>query len=128
MIIPTPISSQIAIGLEERCVRDVVIAGAKLAPGLMVKQVLFSNFEKRPMMFTRNSILKEIKDIPANRLEELHEFVHALQPDKKQNDAARKKIMSFAGSFAEMDDKDYAAFISFTKKERKMLLGRKYTL
>lgn len=80
------------------------------------------------MMFTRNSILKEIKDIPANRLEELHEFIHALQPDKKQNDAARKKIMSFAGSFAEMDDKDYAAFISFTKKERKMLLGRKYTL
>jgi uncharacterized membrane protein len=49
-------------------------------------------------MLTLNSILKEIKDVPVNRLEELYQFVHSLTPKNKKTDALRKKILSFGGS------------------------------
>ena len=62
-------------------------------------------------MFTFNNILKEIKEIPSNRLDELYEFVHSLNPKVKKSDTMRKKILAFAGIFSDMSDKDYADFM-----------------
>jgi hypothetical protein len=47
-------------------------------------------------MLTINAILKEMKDVPVNRLEELYQFVHSLTPATKQTESLRKKILSFA--------------------------------
>jgi len=69
-------------------------------------------------MATINTILKELKEVPINRLEELYQFVHALTPKGKHNAAVQKKILSFAGSFSDMSDTDYADFINQTKKAR----------
>lgn len=79
-------------------------------------------------MFTRSSILKEMKDIPASRLEELYEFVHALSHTAGQNEALRRKILSFAGSFEGMSKKDFTSFITHTRKTRKNLFDRKVKL
>ena len=59
-------------------------------------------------MPTINSILREMKDIPVDRLEEVYQFVHSL-PSKVQTTVRRRnKIISCGGAFSDMSDKDYA--------------------
>ena len=75
-------------------------------------------------MLTINTILKEIKEVPVNRLEELYQFVHSLTPKNKQTDTLRKKILSFGGCFSDMSAKDYTDFRNQTKKTRSKLFDR----
>ena len=79
-------------------------------------------------MLTLNTILKEIKDVPVNRLEELYQFVHALTPKPRQKDSLRKKILSYGGAFSDMTGKDYSDFLSQTKKTRTKLFDRHINL
>ena len=79
-------------------------------------------------MLTINAILKEIKDVPANRLEELYQFVHSLTPKNKPTENVRKKILSFGGAFSDMSNEDYSDFLSQTKKTRIELFERKIDL
>lgn len=72
-------------------------------------------------MPTLNTILKEIKEVPVNRLEELYQFVHSLTPKTKQTESLRKKILSFGGAFSDMSNKDYSDFLNQTKKTRTQL-------
>lgn len=72
-----------------------------------------------------NTIIKEIKDVPVNRLEELYQFIHAITPKSKRSDSLRKKILSFGGAFSDMSSTDYADFLSQTKKIRTELFDRK---
>jgi hypothetical protein len=73
------------------------------------------------MMLILNTILKEIKNVPVSRLEELYQFVHSLTPKTTQTEALRKKILSFGGSFSDMSNKDYSDFLNQTKKARTTL-------
>lgn len=75
-------------------------------------------------MLTLNAILKEMKDVPVNRLEELYQFVHSLTPAAKQPESMRKKILSFGGAFSDMSGKDYSDFVNHTKKARTKLFDR----
>ncbi len=75
-------------------------------------------------MLTLNAILKEMKDVPVNRLEELYQFVHSLTPTTKQTETLRKKILSFGGAFSDMSSKDYADYLNQTKKSRAKLFDR----
>ena len=79
-------------------------------------------------MSTLNTIIKEMKDVPVNRLEELYQFIHALTPKSKQSDTLRKKILSFGGAFSDMSSKDYADFLNQTKRTRTDLLDRKFDI
>ena len=79
-------------------------------------------------MLTLNTILKEMKDVPVNRLEELYQFVHALTPKPKQKESLRKKILSYGGAFSDMTSKDYSGFLSQTKKTRAKLFDRNIDL
>ena len=69
-------------------------------------------------MFTKNALLKEINDLPDDRLDEVYEFVHSLNNDTKQKTDSRKKILSFSGAFSDMPQKDYTAFKNNTKRTR----------
>ncbi len=75
-------------------------------------------------MLTLNTILKEMKDVPVNRLEELYQFVHSLTPKTKRTDTLRKKILSYGGAFSDMSSKDYVDFLNQTKKTRTKLFDR----
>ena len=75
-------------------------------------------------MLTVNTILKAVKDVPVNRLEELYQFVHSLTFRGKKSDIMKKKILSFSGIFSDMDDKDYNDFVHQTKTTRTQLFGR----
>ncbi len=77
---------------------------------------------------TFKSILKELKDIPTDRLEELYQFIHSLNPKKKRSEQLRKKILTFAGSFSDMSNKEYSAFLKQTKKNREKLFIRNVNL
>lgn len=79
-------------------------------------------------MLTLNNILKEIKDVPVNRLEELYQLIHSLTPKTKQTERLRKKILSFGGAFSEMSAKDYSEFLNQTKKARTELFDRNIDL
>lgn len=75
-------------------------------------------------MLTLNAILKEIKDVPVSRLEELYQFVHSMTPQTKQSERLRKKILSFGGAFSDMSSEDYSDFLNQTKKARTKLFDR----
>ena len=79
-------------------------------------------------MLTLNTILKEIKEVPVNRLEELYQFVHTLTPKTKQTEILRKKILSFGGAFSDMNNKDYSDFLNQTRKTRTNLFDRNFDL
>ncbi|MEO6166753.1 MAG: hypothetical protein ABIO46_00275 [Chitinophagales bacterium] len=79
-------------------------------------------------MLTLNTILKEIKDVPVNRLEDLHQFLQSLTLTRKQDETLRKKILSFAGAFSDMSTSDYSDFVCQTKKSRKILFDRSIDL
>ena len=75
-------------------------------------------------MSTLNAILKEIKEVPVSRLEELYQFVHSMTPTTKQTERLRKKILSFGGAFSDMSNEDYSDFLNQTKKTRTKLFDR----
>ena len=79
-------------------------------------------------MSTLNAILKEMKDVPVNRLEELYQFIHAMTPKAKHSDSIRKRILSFGGAFSDMSSTDYDDFLNQTKKARTELLDRKFEI
>ena len=79
-------------------------------------------------MLTLNAILKEMKEVPVDRLEELYQFVHSLTPKTKQTENIRKKILSFGGAFSDMSDKDYSDFLNHTQKIRTKLFDRNIDL
>ena len=69
-----------------------------------------------------------MKDVPVSRLEELYQFVHSLTPKVKRKESLRKKILSYGGAFSDMSNKDYADFLTQTKKTRSKLFDRKVDL
>lgn len=75
-------------------------------------------------MLTVNNILKEIKDIPVNRLEEAYQLVQSLTPTIKSSKQQQKKILSFGGSFKDLSAKDYKEYIDYTKNTRAKLFDR----
>jgi len=79
-------------------------------------------------MLTLNNILKEIKDVPVNRLEELYQFIQSLTPKNKTTESLRKKILSFGGAFGDMSEKDYAEYLNQTKETRTQLFDRNIDL
>ena len=79
-------------------------------------------------MLTLNAILKEMKDVPVSRLEELYQFVHSLTPKTKPTDTLRKKILWYGGALSDMSSKDYADFLNQTKKARTKLFDRNIDL
>ncbi|MEO5995922.1 MAG: hypothetical protein ABIN89_04325 [Chitinophagaceae bacterium] len=79
-------------------------------------------------MLTFNTILEELKNVPVDRLEDLYSIIHSLQIDTKKSDKTGKKILSFAGSFRDMSEKDYDDFLKQSKETRNNLFGRDITL
>lgn len=79
-------------------------------------------------VLTLNNIMREIKDIPVNHLKEIYFYIHSLNPRVKKSVMLRNKILSYAGSFSEMSEKDFSDFVCETKKIRKKLFIRKINL
>jgi hypothetical protein len=75
-------------------------------------------------MFKKEQIIREINEIPAQRLEEVYQFVHALNPKSESTVAKRKKIMAYAGSFADMESKAWQSFAKTVKRTRRKLFNR----
>jgi len=75
-------------------------------------------------MLKLDSILKEIKNVPEHRLEELQAYIHSLTPKAGRSESQQRKIVSFAGIFNDMSDEDYAAFLDHTVHTRKNLFDR----
>jgi hypothetical protein len=79
-------------------------------------------------MLTINTILKEMKDVPVNRLEELYQFVNSLTPKSKHSQTLRKKILSFGGVFSDMNNKDYEEYLNHLKSSREKIFNRNIDL
>jgi len=77
-------------------------------------------------MSTLEQILKEMKDIPVNRLEEIYQFIHSMTPATKQDEKLRKEILSFGGAFSDMSNEDYSDFLNQIKKVRTNLFDRRF--
>lgn len=79
-------------------------------------------------MPTLNTILRELKNVPVDKLEDLYTVIRSLQTSTKNSDQASKKILSFAGSFEDMTKEDYNDFLQQTKYTRDDLFDRKFNL
>ena len=79
-------------------------------------------------MLTLNTILKELRNVPVDRLEDLYSIIHSLRATSKKSDRSSKKILSFAGSFADMSEKDFNDFLKHTKETRNNSFDRDINL
>jgi hypothetical protein len=79
-------------------------------------------------MLTLNTILKELKNVPVDRLEDLYSIIHSLRANTKKSEKTSKKILSFAGSFGDMSASDYNDFLKQTKETRNNLFDRDINL
>ena len=79
-------------------------------------------------MLTLNTILEELKNVPVDRLDDLYSFIHSLKANPEKPKSSRKKILSYAGSFNDMSQKDYNDFLKETKKTRIDLFERDINL
>ena len=75
-------------------------------------------------MPTLDTILKELKNVPVDRLKDLYSIIHSLRTNTKKTDKASKKILSFAGSLSGLTEKDYNDFLNQTKETRNDLFDR----
>lgn len=79
-------------------------------------------------MPTLNTILKELKNVPVERLEDLYSIIHSLQANTKKSDKRSKEILSFAGTFGDMSENDYNDFLRQVKQTRNDLFDRDVNL
>ena len=79
-------------------------------------------------MLTLNTILKELRNVPVDRLEDLYSIIHSLQVNIKKSDRTSSKILSFAGSFGDMNENDFNDFLEHAKEIRNNLFDRDINL
>jgi hypothetical protein len=79
-------------------------------------------------MLTLNTILKELKNVPVDRLEDLYSIILSLRTNTKKTEKKSKKILSFAGSFSDMIENDYNDFLNHTRETRNNLFDRDINL
>jgi len=75
-------------------------------------------------MVTFNTIIEQLKNVPADRLEDVYAIVHSLGANTKNTGETSNEILSFAGSFADMAEKDYNDFLQQTQQTRNDLFDR----
>ena len=79
-------------------------------------------------MLTINTIIKELKNVPVDKLEDLYSIIRSLRTDGKKTDIKKQKILSYAGSFGDMSKIDYNNFVEQTKQTREDLFDRNVDL
>lgn len=79
-------------------------------------------------MITLDNILREIHNVPKNRLEELAQFVQSLIHKPKSAEGLKAKILSYNDLLADFDEDDYLEFTQNTKSIREELFERGYQL
>ncbi len=79
-------------------------------------------------MLTLNTILKELKNVPVDRLEDLYSIINSLRTTSKKSVKKRRKILSFAGSFSDMSEVDYNEFLKHTKQTRNNVFDREISI
>jgi hypothetical protein len=79
-------------------------------------------------MLTLNTILKELKNVPVDRLADLYSIIHSLRANTKKTVKTSKKILAFAGSFNDMSENDYNDFLKQIRHTRNDLFDRDINL
>lgn len=75
-------------------------------------------------MLTLNTIVEELKDVPVNRLEELYSIIQSFKASPKKNGQKSEDILSFAGAFEDIPEKEYTGLVQHTKDTRNELFNR----
>lgn len=79
-------------------------------------------------MLTINTILRELKNVPVGKLEDLYSIIRSFGANTKKSASSSKEILSFAGSFSDMTNNDYQEFVEQTKQTRNNLFERDVNL
>ena len=79
-------------------------------------------------MPTINAILRELKNVPVDKLEDLYSIIHSFRTNTRKADKENKEILSFAGSFGDLPKSDYNDCVEHTKQTRENLFDRKINL
>ncbi|HET7117558.1 MAG TPA: hypothetical protein VFI29_13765 [Hanamia sp.] len=79
-------------------------------------------------MPTLDTILKELKNVPVDKLEDLYSIIHSLRTNTRKVDKVNQEILSFAGSFGDMSESDYNDFLKHTNQTRENLFDRNINL
>ena len=79
-------------------------------------------------MLTLNTILKGLKNVPIDRLEDLYSIIHSLRANAKKSDKTSKDILSYAGAFSDMSENEYKNFLQHTRDTRNKLFDREVNL
>lgn len=68
-------------------------------------------------MPTINAILRELKNVPVTKLEDLYSIIHSFPTNTMKDEKVIKDILSFAGSFDYLSKSDYNHFVEHSTIE-----------
>ena len=75
-------------------------------------------------MTTINTILKELKNVPVSKLDDIYAVIRSIKSNAKKAAATRRQILAFAGCFNDLSINDYNDFLEETKRIRSNLFDR----
>jgi hypothetical protein len=73
-------------------------------------------------MISIDTILNELKKVPADRMDELYAMIHSFRINTKKTENLCEKILSFSGSLADMSETDFKDFERHTRETRNDIL------
>ncbi len=79
-------------------------------------------------MPTINAILRELKNVPVDKPEDLYSIIHSFHTNTRKGGKENKEILSFAGSFGDLSKSDYKDFVDHIKQARENLFDRNINL
>lgn len=79
-------------------------------------------------MLTLRTILKELKNVPVNRLEDLYSIIRSFTTATTKSKSSKEKILSYAGSFSDMSPDEFNDFEKELKNTRNQLFDRNIDL
>jgi len=75
-------------------------------------------------MTTINAILKELKNVPEDKLEEISAIIRLIKSNVRNRDVTRRQILAYGGCFNDLSLNDYEDFLEETKRTRSNLFDR----
>ena len=75
-------------------------------------------------MLTLNTILKELKNVPVSRLEDLYSIIRSFTAPQHQSENKKEQILFYAGCFGDMSTEEFSDFDREVKNIRSQLFER----
>jgi len=80
------------------------------------------------MLVTYQTLINEINQIPVSFLQDVYDLLHTYQVQINQKEQNRKKILEYAGDWADLSEQDFLDIKAEIERNRKEMFNKEIDL